>query len=148
MKDLCKSLLLLAGMAVVMPAAASDTGDGAEARLSWQVGFGGTGSTFGKGHYALTLVHRPADAGAPTLKLAELAVSGGGAQAWLMGLPLAPQDYRANLAETRIEGLPSWLTLDVIWWVVSGVALTVVVLDQADDDDAQPTSGTGASGGT
>ncbi|HEX9719506.1 MAG TPA: hypothetical protein VGA59_07205 [Ramlibacter sp.] len=148
MNVFCKSLLLLTGMAVVMPAAASDPGDAAEARLSWQVGFGGPGNTFGKGYYSLTLAHRPADAGVPALKLAELAVSGAGTHARLMGVPLAPQDYQANMADTRIEGLPSWMTLDVIWWVVSGVALTVIVLDKANDDDADPIQGTGGTGGT
>lgn len=147
MKLFCKGLLLLAAMAVVASAGASDTGDGAEARLSWQVGFGGPGTPFGKGYYSLTLGHQPDEVGAPTLKLAELAISGGDAQARLMGLPLAP-DRQANMAETRIEGLPSWMTLDVVWWVVSGVALTAIVIDQADDDEANPGPATGATGGT
>jgi len=131
------ALFLLSGAIAPSLAMATEL-DGPEARLAWSMGFGGEAKA---SDYALTLSYHGPEAGAPAMHLAEWQVLDRVGVAKVAGLPVLGYDYRTNQMDDPLaygNSPMAWA-----WWVVSGVIVTAVVLDQVDSDD-EPVSGTGS----
>ena len=137
MRTTLAALFLLTGAAAPTLALATEF-DGPEARLAWSTGFGGDARSSG---YAVTLSYQGPEAGAPALRLAEWQVADQVGIARLAGLPVLAHDYRTNQTDDPFAYGNSPLTW--AWWVVSGVVVTAVIMDQVDDDD-EPVTGTGS----
>lgn len=122
-------------------ACAGDTD--AEARLSWQLSFGG-----GQGmqnNYALDLgytedgIARPEN---PRIELASVRVTEQATVASLAGVPIQGPGAASQLDDIAYSSSPIYW----VWWAATGAVIAVWAIDQANDDDGAAPAGSGGGG--
>lgn len=139
MRTILAALCFMTGAAAPTLGLAQDL-DGPEARLAWSMSFGGQDQA---ADYALTLAYRGPEAGAPALRIADWHVNDELGIARVAGVPVLARNYRTNQTEDPLAYGSS--PLNWAWWIISGVAVTALVLNAADGDDDAPVTGTGSS---
>ena len=114
-----------------------------EARLSWEMSFGG-GHSLDTG-YSLALgyrEYRDFQAHGPLLELAKVDVTGEATVASLAGVPVLAPRAGSQLDDIAYSSSPIYW----VWWVATGAVIAVWAINADDDDGAAPV-GTGSGGG-